>query len=146
MNKRLLMIIAAVVVVALILVFVVAGRDNATPTTQTNTSTEQTSTEATEEAQVSQPPASNLVTYTGNGFSPSELTVAKGTTVTFKNDSSGVMWVASDPHPQHTNYPEFDSGKYLQPGESYSFTFEQTGSWGFHHHAKPAHIGTIIVE
>lgn len=48
------------------------------------------------------------VTYDSNGFSPKEIVVEKGTTVSFDNKTEIPMWVASDPHPEHFEYPEFD--------------------------------------
>lgn len=50
-----------------------------------------------------------VVTYTDSGFSPNNLTIKNGQTVTFKNEGPGDMWVASAPHPTHTDYPEFDA-------------------------------------
>lgn len=99
-------------------------------------------------ADLSQPPANvqNTVTYTDSGFSPSTLTVKKGDTVTFKNNASDDMWVASNPHPTHTDYPGFDVKRKMAPGEIYQFTFTKTGSWGYHNHTNPSERGTIVVQ
>lgn len=56
------------------------------------------------------------------------------------------MWVASDPHPQHSDLPEFDSLKAIPQGESYLYTFTQKGTWGYHDHLNPSALGTIVVE
>lgn len=88
----------------------------------------------------------NIVTYTDSGFSPSTLTIKKGDTVTFKNTASGGMWVASKPHPMHTDYPAFDAKRKIAPGETYEFTFTNTGSWGYHNHMNPSERGTIVVQ
>ena len=95
-----------------------------------------------------QPPANaqNIVTYTDSGFSPSTLTIKKGGTVTFKNTASDDMWIASNPHPAHTNYPGFDAKRKIAPGETYQFTFTKTGSWGYHNHLNPSEGGTVIVQ
>ncbi len=90
--------------------------------------------------------AGNTVTYTSDGFSPADLIVRAGDTVEFVNESNTNFWVASDPHPTHTDLPNFDSERGLQPGESYTFTFDETGEWGFHNHLAPQQFGTIIVE
>jgi len=92
------------------------------------------------------PAAEVTVHYTGTGFVPSNLSVKLGATVTFINDSDASMWVASNPHPVHTNYPEFDAKRAYIKGESYSFTFTRPGSWGYHNHLRPSDGGTIIVE
>lgn len=85
----------------------------------------------------------NTILYTANGFEPDSLTVEAGETVTWVNDSSGGMWVASDVHPTHEVLPEFDQ---LSPGDTYSFTFEEAGEWNFHNHLSSHHIGTVIVQ
>jgi plastocyanin len=56
------------------------------------------------------------------------------------------MWVASDPHPIHTDYSAFDAKQGIAPGDTYSFTFTKTGNWGFHNHLNPSATGTITVQ
>lgn len=92
------------------------------------------------------PAASVTIRYTDNGYSPSNVTVAPGTKVTFVNESSASMWVASGPHPQHTLLPEFDALRGYAAGTSYSFTFTKTGEWPFHNHLKASHFGKITVK
>ncbi|MBI2594782.1 MAG: cupredoxin domain-containing protein [Candidatus Colwellbacteria bacterium] len=87
-----------------------------------------------------------VVTYTDNGFSPATLTVKKGETVTFKNNSGKSFWPASAVHPTHTVYPEFDAKQGIAPGAAYSFTFSRTGSWKYHNHLNPSLTGTITVQ
>ena len=82
----------------------------------------------------------------GGAFSPTAITVKKGTTVTWTNTGSAKVWIASDPHPVHNGYPGFDSGTDLRAGESYSFTFDRPGSWGYHNHFNPTVRGSVIVE
>lgn len=92
-------------------------------------------------------PGQNVVIYTDSGFSPGTLTIKQGQTVTFENQSSSGMSVASNPHPTHTDYPEFDQYKSSQRGQqTYTFTFEKVGRWGFHNHLNPSSGGTIIVQ
>ena len=101
------------------------------------------------------------VIYTDSGFSPSPLAIKVGDTVVFKNqNSSGGMWVASGQHPSHMAYsgtslgqhcPDttntaFDECKSDQPGQSWSFTFQKQGEWGYHNHVRATHFGKITVE
>lgn len=86
-----------------------------------------------------------------NGFTPKTVTIRLGQTVEFRNERSArPMWVASTPHPAHTDYAAFDQGKVLgrlpKVGENFKFTFEKTGTWTYHDHADPTKTGTIIVE
>ncbi len=81
--------------------------------------------------------------YTNTGFLPENLTISVGDTVEFYNKSDNLMWVASDPHPSHTDYPEFDQN---EPEDYFTFTFNETGEWAFHNHLVPSHTGTVKVE
>ena len=88
----------------------------------------------------------NVITYTDEGYSPKTLTVKVGDTVTFNNESSLNMWVASAQHPTHQAYPGFDQLEATGAGTSYEFMFDNVGEWEYHNHVRPNHIGTIIVE
>ena len=107
--------------------------------------------------------SSNIITYTDSGYSPKEITISKGDTVVFKNESSRKIWPASAAHPTHTIYPEsniqkcfdndtendriiFDACRSLEIGEEWSFTFNEVGSWVYHNHLRFSHTGKIIVE
>lgn len=118
--------------------------ESTTPTftTETNTYVPDTNSQdflATPE------PQTVAVTYTNTGFSPATVTINKGDTVTFENKGTQNMWVASNPHPAHTDYSVFDAKRSYTPGESYSFTFSETGTFPFHDHSHSSLGGTIIV-
>ena len=85
------------------------------------------------------------VTYSDKGFSPDKITVSVNTTVEFINQSSGDMWVASDPHPQHTNLPTFDQFRPFKKGSMYRYVFDKKGVWGFHDHLNPSRNGIVTV-
>ena|SRR5258708_3583264 len=99
-----------------------------------------------------------IVKYTLQGFEPRTLTVKVGTTVGWINPSERPLWVASDPHPTHTDLKGFDSLKVifreLSPFSQevdahgagfYSYTFTKVGVWKYHNHVNPSDRGTIIV-
>ena len=103
-------------------------------------------------------PMSATVTYDGNSFSPASLTVAKGATVTF-TDTAGQMWLASDPHPAHTAYDGTSRTTHCAAGytgakpfdecargSSFTFTFDKTGTFGYHDHTNDNAHGTIVVQ
>lgn len=97
------------------------------------------------------------VTYTANGFSPKTITISKSDTVTFVA-SGGTMWVASNNHPSHTLYsgttreahctggPSTTAFDQCGSGGQYSFTFDKTGTWGYHDHLEASNTGTVIVK
>jgi len=94
------------------------------------------------------PPAAKtvIVNITSSGFSPGTITINSGDTITFVNTDTSLHWVASKPHPIHTDVPGFDARKALQRGESYSFTFTKKGTFGCHDHLNPATMCAIIVQ
>lgn len=92
--------------------------------------------------------ASDLVatiTMTDEGFSPSEITVSKGTKVIWVNKGKNLHWPASNFHPTHGIYPEFDSLKEINPGEKWSFVLKP-GKWHYHDHLYPNFTGTVEVK
>lgn len=100
------------------------------------------------------------VIYTDSGYSPKEITIKIGETVTWKNQSSGGMWTSSGMHPTHVIYSgssldehcpdiknvSFDECASAQPGESWSFKFNKEGIWKYHNHVRASDFGSIIVE
>ncbi len=86
------------------------------------------------------------VSYGTQGFSPKTITIKKGETVIFENKTGKNASVASDPHPTHTLYPEFDQYKTDQRGKTeFRFTFEKVGTWKYHDHLSSSITGTVIV-
>lgn len=96
-------------------------------------------------AQTEVPEGATVVTLGKDGFSPAELTIAKGETVTFRTTNGELFWPASNLHPSHTIYPEFDPLTPVQPNTVWSFTFEKPGEWKFHDHLAPYFTGVITV-
>ena len=96
----------------------------------------------------------SVITYTDDGYSPSDLEIKAGETVVFKNESSQSMWPASAMHPTHKDYPTtggclgsaFDGCMGVQPGDSWSFKFDIAGNWKYHDHLSPKNFGAIIVK
>ncbi len=102
----------------------------------------------------------NIVVLTNTSYSPNSLTIAKGTTVVFKNESNTQMWTASAMHPSHTAYSgtalsdhcpdvnnaSFDACRGYEPGESWSFTFNKVGTWKYHNHMNPSAWGSVTVQ
>jgi plastocyanin len=88
----------------------------------------------------------NVVRMKADSFDPARLTIESGDTVEFKNESGEDKWPASDVHPTHELYPGFDAEKTVLDGDSYEFTFDRVGPWGYHDHLNPDIQGTIVVE
>lgn len=87
----------------------------------------------------------NVVNITKNGFEPNSISISKDSSVTFINKDSVSHWPASNPHPTHSNYYEFDSGKEILPGEHWTFQPQKKGEWNYHDHLYPHKEGLLIV-
>lgn len=141
MDRRLtVLIISVTVAITGLLAFVVLPQDSKYDAPSQETAPE-----------TARPVSSTInITYDNNGFSPREIIITKGTTVTFDNMTEIPMWVASDPHPAHTDYPELDvirvNGQYPEPKNDFSFVFDREGIWTYHNHNMPEHTATVIVK
>jgi plastocyanin len=75
------------------------------------------------------------IVYTGFSFTPDDIAVASGATVTIINESSEELEFVSDPHPSTDANPEL----------SKSFTITRKGAWGYHNHLSPLKRGRVTV-
>lgn len=91
-------------------------------------------------------PKTHVVEFTGTAYVPASLTIKAGDTVQFVNKSTGLFWPASAPHPQHTDFPEFDPKKGISVNGIYSITFKEPKIYRYHDHLKPTAFGSITVE
>lgn len=87
-----------------------------------------------------------VVTYTDAGFSPVSVSIARGGIVTFVNESTRGMWVASGVHPTHQLLPGFDQLKAASKNGTYEYTFEKVGTWQYHNHLNPTDIASVVVS
>lgn len=87
----------------------------------------------------------HLVMISEQGFLPARLTVVAGDTITFTNSGKVSVWPASDPHPTHEYLAGFDPRKAITPGNSWSYTFIEAGTWRDHDHLNPISQGVINV-
>lgn len=85
------------------------------------------------------------VVLTDDGYNPSNLVITKGTEVVFRTDRNKQHWPASNIHPSHNIYSEFDPKRPLEPDEEWSFIFERVGEWGMHDHIRSYYVGKVKV-
>lgn len=86
-----------------------------------------------------------VMTYKDDGLHPKEIAIAAGETVTFVNKSSHAFWPASDNHPDHSLYTEFDAGRPIAEGDTWQFTFDEEGVWWLHDHLRPYFRARVVV-
>jgi plastocyanin len=128
----------------LVLLAACGGGSTTTASTSTPT-TVPTNTPTT--APTATPTTASTSTPTGNGtsvtimsfaFSPASLTVKTGTKVTWTNKDAVTHTVTAD-------QGAFNSGL-LSPGNSFSFTFTQAGTYSYHCNIHHSMTATIIVQ
>lgn len=85
------------------------------------------------------------IEFTGDSYQPNQLVIKKGQTVLWINKSSQPIWPASNIHPTHQIYPEFDPKRPIKPQESWSFSFNKIGIWRYHDHLAPEKTGLVEV-
>jgi quinohemoprotein ethanol dehydrogenase len=88
--------------------------------------------------------AVNSVDIVDYAFNPGTIIVPPGTTVTWTNKSSGQPHSATSTVSE-TNPVAFDSG-ILNPGESYSFTFDTPGTYDYFCVPHPFMRGKVVVD
>lgn len=86
------------------------------------------------------------VRMTPDGFEPKSVEIKRGDRVTFINEDDKDRWPASNLHPTHEIYSEFDPLKPVKSGESWSFQFLEEGTWFYHDHLIPLFGGKVIVK
>jgi len=87
-----------------------------------------------------------IVQMSKDGFEPNEVTIDENQTVLFVNKDEIARWPASNVHPTHELYPEFDPKKPIEPTKSWSFKPKKVGTWKYHDHLNPHFRGTLIVK
>lgn len=86
----------------------------------------------------------NEVTMQGHSFSPSELEVEVGTTVTWINTDNQAHTVTSGSDGEHDDL--FDSGS-MDPGDEFSYQFDEEGTYDYYciPHVENGMTGTVTV-
>ncbi|MDD5489114.1 MAG: cupredoxin family copper-binding protein [Candidatus Moranbacteria bacterium] len=83
----------------------------------------------------------SAVTVKNFAFSPADLTVTKGTTVTWTNEDSVPHQIASD-----SGSAVSFTGTQMSQGQSFSFTFDTAGAFPYHCAIHPTMHGVITVK
>lgn len=164
-NKKNIYIIVFAIALILLIGFLLTGKKETVAPTTEDLSNEETAQENTNNPSSQSPTQSVVkpatvptavsvpddlppatVRYTTSGFSPTIVTITKGSSVQFTNETNQQMWVASDPHPTHSAIPSFDQQTGVGMGGTYIFKFNETGKWYFHNHLNSSRSGLVIVK
>lgn len=85
------------------------------------------------------------VSITDQGFVPSEITITRGTSVVWRNETTDPHQIASNPYPERNDLPSLNSSSQLEPSAEYSYTFDKTGTFGYHDYLRPAMSAQVTV-
>ncbi|MDH4063259.1 MAG: hypothetical protein OEW19_02580 [Acidobacteriota bacterium] len=97
------------------------------------------------------PTAAATITIGADGrVSPSTVTVAPGSRVSFVNNHNQNHDMSSDPHPDHTDCPEINQVGFLTPGQTRTTgNLTTVRTCGFHDHNQPTNNdlrGSIVIQ
>lgn len=133
---------AVIIVAILLLIGVAIAVTNKSDDQNKSTNQTQTPVNSNSQSTVSQSSESmtGKIEITKNRiFTPSQITVAKGGTVTWTNNDQVAHTVTED------NGEGPDSGS-IEPGATYSYTYKNAGSYQYHCKFHPEMRGTIVVK
>ena len=132
MKKSVGIIIAVVVVVGVVVGLVLmnhnSSKDNMSNMSSSSNNSSSSSSVATDK-----------VTISNFAFSPSSITIKKGTTVTWTNQDSVAHTIVETDGKIGPDSQTIDNGK------SYSFTYNTTGTFAYHCSIHPSMTGTVTV-
>lgn len=131
-----------VAVIAVIVIIVIAWLAFGSKNNETGNSNQPASTNHTSQNQSpanSTPEATNQVTINNFAFTPADITVKKGTKVTWTNQDSTTHTVTE------ADGKTGPDSQTLANGQSYSFTYDQTGTFSYHCSIHPEMTGTVTV-
>jgi len=86
------------------------------------------------------------VILTKDGYEPKEVIIKKGEAIVFSTTRNNFFWPASNIHPSHYIYQEFDPKIPVKPDQTWAFIFEEVGVWKYHDHLNPIYSGVVEVE
>lgn len=140
MDRRVVAIIVAILVIGAI-AFGLTRNNNNQPPSQTKppTTNNQTSQNNQNQTTTQTPTSTDSVTIQNFAFIPGDITVKKGTAVTWTNKDSTTHTVNEMDGKQGPN-----SGN-LNSGDKYSFTFNDVGTFKYRCNIHPDMLGTVTV-
>lgn len=137
MKKAVVGVIVAIIVIggAVAAYYVYKGNPYASPSPSPSTSMSPMNSTSPSAS----PVAASSVTIQDFAFSPSAITVKKGTTVTWTNKDSAAHTVTE------TDSQAGPKSGTLETGKSYSFTFNTVGTFNYHCSIHSSMTGTVTV-
>lgn len=133
MKKALPIIIVLVVLVAGLAYFLTRNNNSS------NSSTPPNNTSSTDNNPPAATQATDKVTIENMAFTPADITIKKGTAVTWTNRDSVAHTVVE------TDGQDGPNSNDLSNGQSYTFTYNTVGTFKYHCSIHPMMTGTVTV-
>ena len=137
MGKRTIVVVIAILIIGAIAFGLT--RNNGSSDRNNSSSTNQTSQNDQSQNSDQSPTSTNSVSIQNFAFLPGDITVKKGTTVTWTNNDSTTHTVSESDGKKGP-----DSGN-LNPGDKYDFTFNEVGTFKYRCNIHPDMLGTVKV-
>jgi plastocyanin len=142
MRRSTLAVIIIVVVVVAAGTLALTRKSDTSNNSQTSSNNSQpSSNNKSASNNSSSQPAAGTINIKDMMFTPSQISVAVGGTVTWTNNDTTAHTVVDD----LSNVDGPNSGD-IAPGQSYSFKFTKAGSYQYHCSIHPSMRGTIVVK
>jgi plastocyanin len=129
----------AIGIVVVVIILVVGGIALAMHHKSNNSMSTMNMSSSSSSSSGSTPSATNAVTIDNFAFSPADITVKAGTTVTWTNKDSVTHTVTENDGKTGPNSGDLASGK------SYSFTYASAGTFKYHCSIHAEMLGTVTV-
>ncbi len=139
MNRKVIFSVIGLVVLAGLVGILVMKKPASAPSGTSDMSNMPANTNTTSQ-QNTKAEATDKVAIKDFAFSPGAITVKKGTKVTWTNQDATRHNIAPD-----DETADFKTSDLLAKGESYSVTFNTTGTFTYHCTPHPYMKGTIVV-
>lgn len=141
MKRSTVVIIVAIIIIGVIAVLYAYNRGNlyGNTTTSPSPSTSMSNMPMDSTSPSASPTASSVVTIQNFTFSPSTIEIKKGTTVTWTNKDSVTHTVTE------TDGKDGPKSGELEPGKSYSFTYNSVGTFKYDCSIHTSMTGSVTV-
>ena len=133
-------IVVGLLIIAAALAVMTVGKSDKNETSSKPTDTMPSMQQNETKTDSDKPASQNTVTISNYAFSPQKITVKVGTTVTWTNQDAIEHTVTAD-----TESPDAPKSGLIAKGQTYSFTFNKAGTYGYHCEPHPYMKGTVIV-
>lgn len=145
-SRNAIIVVVILALVALAWWYISSQRSQSTLTPVPTPTVELAPTQSPEATEAASQPAQAAVTILSSGFSPPEIKIKAGDSVTWLNSDSKDHQVNSVVHPTHQVYPPLNTVGLLKAGQQKSLSFPDKGSYRYHDHLNPSSTGSVVVE